>query len=135
MERFLRFRWRQNWGHFERIKDEEYRSYADGTIRRFQHRRQPDGSKEREFVGSRRPLEAEWAALIDVMDRYNAWLWTTKDFIPFEDGYDWSLRVVDGDREVRINSGWGFPPDFHEVTEAVERLVHGADGQLPEDMQ
>ncbi|PUB11333.1 hypothetical protein DFP92_114109 [Yoonia sediminilitoris] len=133
MKRFLRYRTRPNWGHIFDLVDDEYRSYADGTIRRFRHRRHPDGSKTREFVGSRKPTNADWAAFYQVMDRYEAWCWTTESFLPVMDGNSWSLRVVGGDREVRITGGFGFPPGFIEVSDAIHTLVHGTEGQLLEE--
>ena len=135
MQRYLRYRIQQTRGNFYELEEEEYRSYVDGTLRRFRYRRQPDGSKKPEFVGSRRPSEADWAAFFEVMDRYEAWRWTPENFMPFMDGFSWSLRVVKGSREVRVSCDWGLPPDFHEIGEAIEKLVHGADGQLPEHMQ
>ncbi len=106
-ERYLRYRRREHWGPIDELADDEYRSYADGSIRRFRYTCNQAGKKTKEFVGSRTPLNADWVAFFAVIDRCNAWRWTSDDIQPVPDAASWSLRIKRGKQELRVDRGLG----------------------------
>jgi len=71
--RYLYYRWKEIRGSFDDLKEERYRSYADGTVRHLRYRTDPVGKRACEVIGSWRPSDEGWTTFFAVVYRCDAW--------------------------------------------------------------